>query len=153
MPRAQPKSRFEKISTEDMEVNLENLKLKENKPQAVLLKTRVREATPERIRAALDEMRTKDPGIVGYILRNTKSATVDLNDPAKIIDFASLSSAAKETGEELSQTFGLGEMEHVLIDGKDTKLLAFRLSETDICVFMEKNLDHDKIYKTISSIT
>jgi len=153
MPKTQSKGKLEKINTDDMEINLEDLKPKESKPQAVLLKTKTKEVTPERIRTALDEMRTKDSAIVGYIIRNTKSASVDLNDPAKIIDFASLSSTAKEAGEELSQTFGLGETEHVLIDGKNTKLLAFTLGENDVCVFMERNVDHTKIYKTLSNIT
>jgi predicted regulator of Ras-like GTPase activity (Roadblock/LC7/MglB family) len=153
MRKTQSKSKLEKISTQDVEIDLEDLKSKESKSQAVSLKTKVREVTPERIRAVLDEMRTKDGTVVGYILRNTKSASVDLNDPAKIIDFASLSSAAKETGEELSQTFGLGETEHVLIDGKNTKLIAFTVGENDICVFMEKQADHDKILKTLSNIT
>lgn len=98
MPKTQPKGKLEKINTDDMEINLEDLKPKESKPQAVLLRTKTKEVTPERLRTVLDEMRTKDSAIVGYIIRNTKSASVDLNDPAKIIDFASLSSAAKETG-------------------------------------------------------
>ena len=152
MPKTQIKSKFEKADTEDMEINLEDLKAKENRPQIILMKNKIREVTPpEKIRKALDEMRTKD-GIIGYILRNARSGAVDLNDPAKIIDYAILSSSAKDTGKELSQTFDLGEIEHVLIEGKNVKLLSLTIGENDISVFMEKNVDHNKIYRTLCSV-
>jgi predicted regulator of Ras-like GTPase activity (Roadblock/LC7/MglB family) len=152
MAKTQTKSKLEKINTETMEVNLEDLKVKENKPQATLIKNKIKEvAPPEKIRTALDEMKTRD-GIVGYILRNTKSASIDLNDPAKIIDYAVLSSSAKETGKELSQTFDLGKIEYVLIEGKNVKLLSLTVGENDISIFTEKNVDHNKIYKTLCNI-
>jgi predicted regulator of Ras-like GTPase activity (Roadblock/LC7/MglB family) len=151
MPKPQPKSKLEKLTPEEIEINLGDLKTKENKPQATFVRSKTREVPPEKFRTALDEMRVKD-GVVGYILRNTKSATVDLNDPAKIIDYAILSSSAKETGRELSQTFDLGEIEHVLVEGKNVKLLSLTIGENDISVFMDKNVDHTKICKTLCNI-
>lgn len=152
MPKTQTKSKLEKINTENMEINLEDLKAKENKLQATLMKSKIKEvASLEKIRTALDEMKTKD-GIVGYILRNTKSASIDLNDPTKIIDYAVLSSSARETGKELSQTFDLGEIKHVLVAGKNVKLLSLTIGENDISIFMEKNVDHNEIYKTLCNI-
>ena len=98
MPKTQPKSRLERIDTESIEMNVRDLKTKENKPAVTFMRSKVRETTPtEKIRTFLDDMKTKD-GVVGYILRNTKSATIDLNDPTKLIDYAILSSSAKETG-------------------------------------------------------
>ena len=152
MPKTQTKSKLEKINTENMEINLEDLKAKENKLQATLMKSKIKEvASLEKIRTALDEMKTKD-GIVGYILRNTKSASIDLNDPTKIIDYAVLSSSARETGKELSQTFDLGEIKHVLVAGKNVKLLSLTIGENDISIFMEKTVDHNEIYKTLCNI-
>ena len=97
-------------------------------------------------------MKTND-GIVGYILRNTRAASIDLNDPTKLIDYAILSSSAKEAGQELSQTFDLGEIENVLIDGKNVKLLFLTVGENDISVFMERSVDHTKLCKILSNIT
>jgi predicted regulator of Ras-like GTPase activity (Roadblock/LC7/MglB family) len=152
MPKTQPKSRLEKINAENMEINLEDIKTKENKPAVTFMRSKVKETTPtEKIRTFLDEMKTKD-GVVGYILRNTKSATIDLNDPTKLIDYALLSSSAKETGKELSQTFGLGEIEDVVVEGKNVKLLSLTIGENDISVFMDKNVDHTKICKTLCNI-
>ena len=37
------------------------------------------------LRANLEEIRNYD-GVVGYILKNTNSASIDLKDPAKITD-------------------------------------------------------------------
>jgi predicted regulator of Ras-like GTPase activity (Roadblock/LC7/MglB family) len=152
MPKTQPKGKLEKITREDMSISLEDLKPKESKPQVTFVRSRPREITPERVRAVLDEMKTND-GIVGYILRNTRAASIDLNDPTKLIDYAILSSSAKETGQELSQTFDLGEIENVLIDGRDVKLLFLTIGENDISVFMERSVDHTKVCKTLSSIT
>ncbi|HVP40811.1 MAG TPA: hypothetical protein VMS95_02525 [Candidatus Krumholzibacteriaceae bacterium] len=152
MPKAQPKGKLEKMTREDMSINLEDLKPKESKPQVTFVRSKPREITPERVRAILDEMKTND-GIVGYILRNTRAASIDLNDPTKLIDYAILSSSAKEAGQELSQTFDLGEIENVLIDGKSVKLLFLTVGENDISVFMEKSVDHTKLCKTLSSIT
>lgn len=152
MPKTQPKGKLERITPEDMSINLEDLKPKEGKPQVTFVRSKSREITPERVRAILDEMKTND-GIVGYILRNTRAASIDLNDPTKLIDYAILSSSAKEAGHELSQTFDLGEIENVLIDGKNVKLLFLTVGENDISVFMERSVDHAKICKTLSSIT
>ena len=152
MPKTQPKSRLERIDTESIEMNVRDLKTKENKPAVTFMRSKVRETTPtEKIRTFLDDMKTED-GVVGYILRNTKSATIDLNDPTKLIDYAILSSSAKETGKELSQTFGIGEIEHVVVEGKNVKLLSLTIGENDISVFVEKTVDHDKIYKTLITI-
>jgi predicted regulator of Ras-like GTPase activity (Roadblock/LC7/MglB family) len=152
MPRAQQKGKLEKINPEDMSISLEDSKPEESKSRVTPVKSKTKEITPERVRAILDEIKAND-GIDGYILRNTRAASIDLNDPTKLIDYAVLSSSAKEAGEELSQTFDLGEIENVLIDGKSGKLLFLTVSEIDISVFMEKSVDHAKICETLSNIT
>jgi predicted regulator of Ras-like GTPase activity (Roadblock/LC7/MglB family) len=152
MPRAQQKGKLEKINPEDMSISLEDLKPEESKSRVTLAKSKTKEITPERVRAILDEIKAND-GVDGYILRNTRAASIDLNDPTKLIDYAVLSSSAKETSQELSQTFDLGEIENVFIDGKNVKLLFLTVGENDISVFMEKSVDHAKICETLSSIT
>jgi len=153
MPKPQPKGRLEKTTSEDIKISLQDLKARENKTQVVFMRNKIKEeAAPERIRAVLDEMKTKD-GVVGYILRNMKSAMIDLNDPARLIDYAILSSSAKETGKEFSQTFDLGEIESIVVEGKSVKLLSLTVGENDISVLMEKTVDHEKLYETLSNIS
>lgn len=153
MPKTQqPKGKLEKISEEDIKVSVQDLRAKENRTQVMFMRNKTKEeAAPERIRAVLDEMKTKD-GVVGYILRNTKSATIDLNDPARMIDYAILSSSAKETSLEFSQTFDLGEVENVLVEGKNVKLLSLAVGENDISVLMDKSVDHKKILEALNNI-
>jgi predicted regulator of Ras-like GTPase activity (Roadblock/LC7/MglB family) len=146
MPRS--KSKLEKVTPEEVEIDLEDVK----EPQSqITMKSKTKEVTSNSIRTVLDEMKAKE-NIVGYILRNTKSASIDLNDPTKIIDYAVLSSSAMDMGDELSQTFDLGEIRHMLVEGKDVKLLSVTIGESNVSVFMEKNVDHNQIYKTLSHI-
>lgn len=152
MPKAQQKGKLEEVTPEDILISLQDLKREESKLQVALAKSKPKEITPEKMRAILDQMRKTD-GVDGYILRNTRAASVDLNDPTKLIDYALLSSTTKEVGHELSQTFDLGEIKNVLIDGKDTKMVFQTIGENDISVIMKRSMDHAKIYETLSSIT
>jgi predicted regulator of Ras-like GTPase activity (Roadblock/LC7/MglB family) len=152
MPKAQQKGKLEEVTPEDILISLQDLKREESKLQVALAKSKPKETTPEKMRSILDEMKGTD-GVDGYILRNTRAASVDLNDPAKLIDYALLSSTTKEVSRELSQTFDLGEIENVLIDGKNVKMLFQTVGENDISVIMKRSMDHAKIYETLSSIT
>ncbi|MBX5326160.1 MAG: hypothetical protein ACQXXH_04335 [Candidatus Bathyarchaeia archaeon] len=145
MPKT--KSKLEKINQENIEIGLDEIKPKEPHPQTQL-KTRVKEPPAPTINTMLSELKSKE-GIIGYILRNTRSASIDLNDPTKIIDYAVLSSSAIDTGDELSRTFDLGEIKHVIVEGKTAKLLSVTIGENNISVFMDKNVDHNQIYKTL----
>jgi predicted regulator of Ras-like GTPase activity (Roadblock/LC7/MglB family) len=147
MPK--PKTKLEKISQEDIEINMEEVKPPQ--PHISSLKARIKEPLTNTIRTVLDEIKAKE-GVVGYILRNSKSASIDLNDPTKIIDYAVLSSSAINMGEELSQTFDLGEIKNVLVEGKEIKLLSVAIGENNVSIFMEKNVDHNHVYKILSHI-
>ncbi|MCK4477692.1 roadblock/LC7 domain-containing protein [Candidatus Bathyarchaeota archaeon] len=103
-----------------------------------------------KIKQNIDKVNTKE-GVIGYILRNAKSASIDLKDPTKIIDFAVLSSSALEAGEELSNTFELGDVKYVLVEGNTAKFLSFTAEENRVSVFMEKNVDHNRVYKDLLS--
>lgn len=104
----------------------------------------------EKIRQNIDKVKVKE-GIIGYILRSTKSASIDLKDSTKIIDYAVLSSSALEASEELSNTFELGDVKHVIVEGNIVKLLSFIIEENKVSVFMEKNVDHKRVYEDLLS--
>lgn len=103
----------------------------------------------EKIKQNIDQVKAQE-GVIGYILRNSRSASIDLKDPTKIIDFAVLSSSALQIGKELSSTFELGDVKYILVEGKTIKLLSFTLDENRVGVFMEKTVDHNNIYKTLT---
>ena len=113
----------------------------EEKPEKTRSKNHSKEGSilGERIKQNIDKVKVKD-GIIGYILRNAKSASIDLKDSTKIIDYAVLSSSALEASQELSDTFELGDIKHILVEGNAVKLLSFTKEETKVSVFMEKKV-------------
>jgi predicted regulator of Ras-like GTPase activity (Roadblock/LC7/MglB family) len=92
----------------------------------------------------------KAEGVVGYILRSTTAATIDLKEPEKIVEYAILSSQVLDSSREISELFELGDVESTLIEGKETKALCLVIGENKISIFMEKNADHADILKRVS---
>ena len=90
------------------------------------------------------------PEVIGYILRNSRSATIDAKDPTKIIDYAMLSAATIETAEKLVEIFQLGEAEKIVLEGDTAKLLSLSIGENSISVFMEKNAKEDRIFRNLT---
>ncbi len=100
------------------------------------------------LRASLEEIKGYE-GVIGYILRNSTSAAIDLKDPSKLIEYAILSSSAIDAGEELSKLFNLGDVKEILVDGKNVKAISFTVNDNKISVFMEKNANLEKILKRL----
>ena len=92
----------------------------------------------------------KAKGVIGYILRSTTAATIDLKEPEKIVEYAILSSQVLDSSREISELFKLGDVESTLIEGKETKALCLVIGENKISIFMEKNADHADILKRVS---
>ncbi len=103
------------------------------------------------LRECLDEIKTYE-GVVGYILRNSTSAAIDLKDPTKIIDYAILSSSAFDASEVLVEGFGLGNVESILVEGKDAKMLSLTIEENRVSVFMEKDANSEKTLKRLLAL-
>jgi hypothetical protein len=100
------------------------------------------------LRASLEEIKNYE-GVVGYILRNTTSASIDLKEPAKIIEYAVLSAASFDATDEISSIFQLGKIKNTIISGKNIKMLSLALEGNKISIFMENNADAEKVLKRI----
>ena len=96
----------------------------------------------------LQEIKDQE-GIIGYILRGSKSASIDLKDPKKIIEYAMLSSTTFDVGTNISEELQIGEPEKILIESENSKLLSMNIDDHRLTVFMEKNVNHDKIYREL----
>ena len=105
----------------------------------------------DKLHTNLEEVKTYD-GVVGYILRNTTSATIDLKDPARIVDYATLSSTAFEATEELSEIFEMGDFQGMIVNGKNLRMLSLIVDENKISVFMQSNADAEKIMRKIQMV-
>jgi len=101
------------------------------------------------LRVSLDRIKSR-PGIIGYIVRGPTSASVDVKDPSKIIDYAALSAEAMETSDSLSESFDLGKVCSIVLEGKNAKILLFKKGEQELTVFMEKSVDHNAVCKELS---
>jgi len=100
------------------------------------------------LRATLESIKSKE-GIIGYIIRGPTSASVDIKDPSKIIDYAALSAEAIESGESLSNTFELGKICDIILEGKNLKILSLTKGQQQLSIFMEKNVDPNNVCKEI----
>ena len=98
--------------------------------------------------ASLAEIR-KLKGVMGYILRSNTSAIIDLTEQEKIIEYAILSSQISESSTEMAKQFNLTDIESVLVEGKNVKVLCMSIGENRISVFMEKTATHAWIIKRI----
>lgn len=101
------------------------------------------------LRTMLDNIKARE-GVIGYILRASTSAAVDIKDPSKIIDYAVLSASALESAESLSHAFEIGKLRNVVVEGKDLKILLLTSGDNRISIFMEKSVDHTRIYKEMT---
>jgi predicted regulator of Ras-like GTPase activity (Roadblock/LC7/MglB family) len=109
-------------------------------------------ATPVNdLRACLEEIKAYK-GVIGYILRNSASAVIDLKDSTKLIDYAVLSSSALDASEEFSKLFNLGKVKNIVVEGKDVKKLSMTIDENRISVFMEKKADCEKILRRLRAL-
>ena len=101
------------------------------------------------LRSSLDKVKSRD-GIIGYIIRGPTSASVDIKDPAKIIDYAGLSAEAMESSETLSEAFELGAISSIVVEGKNVKMLLLKKGEQELTVFMDRSVDHNAIFRELS---
>ncbi len=101
------------------------------------------------LRATLENINTKE-GVIGYILRGPTSASVDIKDPSKIIDYAVLSAASFESSESLSHLFGSSKIRSAVVEGKEAKILCLTIGDHRLSVFMEKTVDHNSLYKKLT---
>jgi len=100
-------------------------------------------------RSTLDKIKSKE-GVIGYIVRGPTSASVDIKDPAKIIDYAGLSAEAMEAGETMVETFELGSISNIVVEGKSVKMLLMKKGEQEITVFMDRSVDHNSVIRDLS---
>ena len=89
---------------------------------------------------------------LGYILQNTTSASIDLKDPARIIDYAILSSTTFDSTEELLKLFNLEEAKDIIIKGKNLKMVSLTIEKNRISIFLENGSDTEKVLKKVQMV-
>jgi predicted regulator of Ras-like GTPase activity (Roadblock/LC7/MglB family) len=103
----------------------------------------------EDLSCELAEIR-KDENVLGYILRNETSARIDIEESGEIVEYAIFSSQVLDSSQEISDEFELGDVESVVIEGEEKKVLCMKIGKNKINVFMKKDADCSKISKKLS---
>jgi predicted regulator of Ras-like GTPase activity (Roadblock/LC7/MglB family) len=103
----------------------------------------------ENLSCELAEIR-KDKNVLGYILRNETSATIDIEESERIVEYAIFSSQVLDSSQEISDEFELGDVESVVIEGEDKNALIMKVGKNKINVFLKKDADCSKISKRLS---
>jgi hypothetical protein len=88
-------------------------------------------------------------GILGYIMKDPKSASVDLKDPTKMIDYALVSSTVREISQSMTESLQIGEVDSIILESETTKLLSMNINSHHISLFMKKDVNHDKLSKKL----
>lgn len=103
----------------------------------------------EELQEILNDIKTVE-GVIGYILRSSSSASIDLKDPTKVIDYATLSATALKAGLEVSSVFEIGKAKTTVLEGGDIKVLLMMIGDNRLSVFMENQVDHKKFCKDLN---
>jgi len=103
----------------------------------------------EEIQETLKDIKNRE-GIIGYILRGLNSASIDLKDPTKIIDHAILSATAVEAGQDIANTFEIGNVDTIILEGGEMKVLSMVIGDNRLSIFMDKNVDHVKLCEDLN---
>jgi predicted regulator of Ras-like GTPase activity (Roadblock/LC7/MglB family) len=102
----------------------------------------------EELEEKLQEIKNQE-GIIGYILRSEKSASIDLKDHTKMIDYALLSSTVFDVSQNMTEDLQMGEVNSIVIESEETKILSMNIDNHRLSIFMEKDVNHDKLYKKL----
>jgi predicted regulator of Ras-like GTPase activity (Roadblock/LC7/MglB family) len=89
-------------------------------------------------------------GILGYIIIDQKSASVDLKNPTKINDYAMFSSTAHEVSQDITEPLQVGDVDTIVIESEETKLLSMNIKGHRLNLFMERNVDEDKLQRKLT---
>ena len=102
----------------------------------------------EDLKEKLKEIKNQE-GIIGYILRSSKSASIDLKDPTKMIDYALLSSTVFDISQNMIEDLQMGEADTIVIESEETKILSMNIDNHRLSLFMEKHVNPDKLCKRL----
>jgi predicted regulator of Ras-like GTPase activity (Roadblock/LC7/MglB family) len=105
--------------------------------------------TFKELSSKLKEIRN-DKGVTGYIIRNENSATIDLKEPEKLVQYAIFSSQVLDSSEEISDLLKTGDVESILVEGKENNAICMNIDGNKISIFMEKDADHADVLNKIS---
>ncbi len=92
-------------------------------------------------------------GVLGYILKNDSTATINLKDSQKTVEYALLTSQAFDAIKEFSNLFSLGKLESATIECATLKVVLVKIGEYTLNVFMGKTVEPQKVLALLKQFT
>ena len=93
----------------------------------------------------------KTSGITGYILKSPTSATIDLSDSKKLVEYSFLTTKILDSSQAASKLFDIGKIESATVEGKTVKVLFIIKGENRASLFMDKNVDCAEVLKKLEN--
>jgi predicted regulator of Ras-like GTPase activity (Roadblock/LC7/MglB family) len=106
----------------------------------------------ENLRGTLAEIR-KNNEILGFILKNSAQAVVDINNAEELADLALLASQLFDSSEKLIDLFHAGTMKTVVLEGAKIKMICLCVGENQLGLIMEKGSNPRGVLKRILAQT
>lgn len=88
-------------------------------------------------------------GVLGYILRSSSAAVLDLTQKKLVTDYAMLSYELHDCTLVIGKQFKLADAECAVAEGQTAKMLCMGIGESRLAVFMDKTFAHAWIVKRI----
>ena len=60
-----------------------------------------------------------------------------------------MSSTVLDSGKYMMNAFKLGKVNHIVVEGRNVKVLSLTIGDHRISVFMNKKVDHNVVYKDL----
>lgn len=92
----------------------------------------------------------KNKDVLGYILRGEIQATVDLVEQSRIVEYAMMASQIIESSDIIAESFNLGKIKNVLVEGRTSKVLCINYGQNKLNVFIKKTADPKCLLQTLT---
>ena len=90
--------------------------------------------------------------VIGYIIKDSERAFVNLKDVESIHEFALLSSEIFESHKKLDEQFEIGNLKNAVVECRDLKMFCTQMADSQISLFAEKEFDETKVIKDLSKM-
>lgn len=65
------------------------------------------------------------------------------------MDYAIFSATTLDIGNSITEILQMGELDTLVVESEKNKLLSININSQNLSLFMEKSVDHDKLYKNL----
>jgi hypothetical protein len=103
----------------------------------------------KKLQPILVEIR-KNPNLIGFTMKNSTQAIVDVNKPEELAQLSLLASQLFESSRKLLTACNQRSMKRAVLEGSKMRILCLSIDGNQLSIFMEKTLDCDRIVEQLA---